>query len=69
MTPMHILALNPHATSGAILTLFHANMGAVFEPYAGYGMSDKTPLDCLMEFNTEAYLGVIAALCIHQGQE
>ncbi len=33
MTPMHILALNPHADTGAILELFHANMGEVFEPY------------------------------------
>ncbi len=41
MTPMHILALNPHADTGAILTLFHANMIAIFQPYReGYGDDD-----------------------------
>ncbi len=76
MTPMHILALNPHADTGTILTLFHANMLAVFEPYMTdsildiyvYGMDGKTPLDCLGECNVDAYLSVIAALCVHREQ-
>mmetsp|Transcript_8123 Transcript_8123/g.9453 ORF Transcript_8123/g.9453 Transcript_8123/m.9453 type:complete len:276 (+) Transcript_8123:477-1304(+) len=69
MTPMHILALNPHPDTGAILTLFHANMGAVFEPYSEVVddkdddeiptcvTSGKTPLD--------AHLSVVGALCMH----
>ncbi len=32
-TPMHILTLNPHATTTTFITLFHANMGVVFETY------------------------------------
>ncbi len=62
MTPMHILALNPHATTGAILALFDANMEAVFERYSeGHdehsSISGKCPLD------VESYLLVVAALC------
>ncbi len=34
MTPMQILALNPHADTGAILALFHVNVSAIFEPYS-----------------------------------
>ncbi len=33
MTPMHILAYNPHADSGAVLALFHANTCAAMESY------------------------------------
>mmetsp|Transcript_6719 Transcript_6719/g.7711 ORF Transcript_6719/g.7711 Transcript_6719/m.7711 type:complete len:250 (-) Transcript_6719:66-815(-) len=80
MTPMHILALNPHADTGAILTLFHANMGVVFETYSEgeddihgedeneehSAIGGKTLLDCLCEYDVDSYLSVIAALCRHR---
>ncbi len=105
MTPMQILALNPHADTSAILTLLHVNMGAVFERYSSSAIdsegnndndgkssafpyshscscsctcsctcscscsssiSGKTPLDCIGEYNSDAYLSVIAALCMHR---
>ncbi len=34
MTPMQILVLNPHTTTGAIIELLHSNMSAVFERYS-----------------------------------
>ncbi len=76
MTPMHILTLNPHADAGAILTLFHANMGAVFETYRE-GQDDegqvveneqrneiggKTLLDCLAVYDADTHLSIIATL-------
>jgi len=80
MTPMHILALNPHADTGAILTLFHANMGVVFETYSEgeddihgedeneehSAIGGKTLLDCLCEYDVDSYLSIIAALCRHR---
>lgn len=84
MTPMHILVLNPQAAddAGAILTLFHANMSAILEPYSYFGngdatecddiveeanaIDDRSPLECLMEINADTHLSVIAALCKHR---
>ncbi len=67
MTPMHILALNPHADTGAILTVFRANMAAMIEPYLY--TNSRTPLQCLGEYNLDAYLSVIVALCMHREQQ
>ncbi len=46
MTPLHILALNPHANTGCILACFEANMSAALVR-DGIG---KTPLDTLLEY-------------------
>ncbi len=72
MTPMHILALNPHADASSIMTCFEANMGAVLEPYTEgdnhrpSALSGKTPLDYLAEYNVESHLSIVAALCRHR---
>mmetsp|Transcript_3702 Transcript_3702/g.4261 ORF Transcript_3702/g.4261 Transcript_3702/m.4261 type:complete len:398 (-) Transcript_3702:101-1294(-) len=75
ITPMHILALNPHATTGSILTLFHINMCSVFEHYTdslgpgeGTGMHQKTPLDFLLEYDVYSFISVMAALCKHRDE-
>ncbi len=62
MTPLHILTMNPHANSGAILACLEANMSAAF------WIDDKgnTPLDYLKEYNVKSFLTVIQALCIHR---
>ncbi len=70
MTPLHILVLNPHATTGSILTCFHANMSAGLEKYDWYDdgslVGGKTPLDCLMEYDLDSYIAVVTALCNHK---
>ncbi len=73
MTPMHILALNPHASTGTILTLLHAKMNALFQAYSEedfHGLNStlegKSPLDYLSEYDVDSYLSVVAALCKHR---
>ena len=60
MTPLHILAMNPYADSGAILACFGANMNAVF-----VGDSrGNTPLDYLRVYHDiEDHTLVVASLC------
>ncbi len=62
MTPMHIIALNPHADLGSIHTCLEADMSAAF-------VSDnrnKTPLDYLREYNMPGLVSVIQTLCHHR---
>ncbi len=73
MTPMHILALNPHTDASSIMICFEANMGAVLEPYSEgedyvqhSAISNKTPLDYLAEYNVENHLSIVAELCRHR---
>ncbi len=72
MTPMHILALNPHANTLAINACFESNMGAVLERFSDGGrlqpcpLSDNTPLEYLAEYDVNSYLSVIAGLCKHR---
>ncbi len=61
MTPLHILAMNPHATVGVMLSCFKANMDAVF-------VGDSrglTPMYYLKEYNHEGYTFMVMSLCIH----
>ncbi len=62
ITPLHILSMNPHANSGAILACFEANMDAAFRE----DDKGKTPLDYLKEYNVNSFLSMIQALCIHR---
>ena len=63
MTPLHILAMNPHADAGTILACFGANMNAAFASDSRY----KTPLDYLMEYHdVEVHTSLVAALCLHR---
>ncbi len=63
MTPLHILAMNPHTDEGAILACFHANIHAVLTVDA----KNRTPLDYLMAFgDLEVRTSLITALCVHR---
>ncbi len=62
MTPLHILAMNPHADSGTIIACFEAEMSCAF-----LGDSrGNTPLEYLKEYNLEGYTTMITSLCIHR---
>ncbi len=62
MTPLHILAMNPHADSVAIMVCFEADINSVFiEDSRG-----NTPLDYMKEYNFGGYTAVITSLCIHR---
>jgi len=68
---MHILALNPHADSMAMIACLETNMGAIFERYSegqdeNSLISGKTPLDLLGECSAKSHLSVVAALCAHK---
>ncbi len=61
MTLLHILALNPHATKGCLLTYFQANMSAAFKRDA-MGM---TPLDyCLLDDGLDRYTAFMTHLIL-----
>ncbi len=62
MTPLHILAINPHASLGAILACFEVNKSAAFQNDG----EDNTPLDYLKEYNFEYYVSLFQALCLHR---
>ncbi len=63
MTPLHILALNPHATTGCLLACFEANQRAAFVRDG----RDKTPLDTLLEYgDLDSYSGIVTALCMRR---
>jgi len=73
MTPLQILALNPHADQGTILACFEVNMGAVFEVYSicdKHGRfkatSDKTVLNFLANHNQDVFLQIVTTLCLHR---
>ncbi len=75
MTPMHILAYNPHADSGTVLALLHANKSTVFETcnhqfdhYENYSdyMEKQTPLDVMRGTNVDCCLAIIKASCRHR---
>eukprot|EP00553_Chaetoceros_curvisetus_P013599 CAMPEP_0204641476 /NCGR_PEP_ID=MMETSP0717-20131115/51151_1 /ASSEMBLY_ACC=CAM_ASM_000666 /TAXON_ID=230516 /ORGANISM="Chaetoceros curvisetus" /LENGTH=268 /DNA_ID=CAMNT_0051662143 /DNA_START=56 /DNA_END=864 /DNA_ORIENTATION=+ len=77
MTPMDILALNPHADASSIMTCFEANMGAAIGMWIqgkdvhgshsiSSALSGKTPLDYLAEYDMESHLSIVAALCRHR---
>ncbi len=62
MIPLHILAMNPHADSGAIMACFGVDMSAAF-----VGDSrGETPLDYLKEYNFDGYTTVVTSLCMHR---
>jgi len=58
---MHILALNPQATTGAFLTLLHT----AFERYQGGDedgrLEGTSPFDSLSEYNVDSYFSAVAA--------
>ncbi len=59
MTPLHILALNPHASPGSILTCVEPRMSDVFVKDS-WGM---TPLDYLIDCNLDFHSMLVTALC------
>ncbi len=62
MTPLHILAINPHADVSAIYACFEMNMTAVFETDS----RGNTPLDYLKEYNVEGFICLLQALSLHR---
>ena len=62
LTPLHILALNPHACAGAIIACFESNSAAVFSK------DDRrlTPLDYLWKNNRDGAIHLVRALCIYR---
>ncbi len=60
MSALHILALNPHASTEAVLSCFDANENAVFdEDDEGY-----TPIDYARHHNVQGLLALLEALII-----
>ncbi len=62
MTPLHILAMNPHANSGAIMACFQADMNVMFVN----DRRENTPFDYLEEYNLDGYSALITSLYIHR---
>ena len=62
LTPLHILALNPHACAGAIIPCFESN------PRAAFSKDDRrlTPLDYLWKNNRDGAIHLVRALCIYR---
>jgi len=62
LTPLHILALNPHACAGAIIAGFESNPSAVFS------QDDRrlTPLYYLWKNNRDGAIQLVRALCIYR---
>eukprot|EP01083_Nonionella_stella_P084398 233627_1 len=62
MTPLHMLAANPHAPADTLAgSLLHANMDAVYV----LDNSGNTPLDYAREYNVPGMLKLIEALCMN----
>jgi len=62
MTPLHMLAVNPHAPVDALAgNIFHANMDAAVVP-DNHG---HTPLDYAKQYNVPGLLKMIEALCMN----
>lgn len=61
MTPLHLLAMNPHAPADSIVALFESNIDAVFS----LDNDLNTPLDYAREYNAGGLLAMIASLSIH----
>lgn len=63
MTPLHILALNPHANTGSMMACFNANkIAALIMDNRG-----RTALDYLIEYdNLDDHTLLVVALCIHR---
>ena len=63
MTPLHVLAMNPHASADILSgTLLGASMEAVCYKDR-YG---KIPLDYACEYNVPGLLKMVEALCLHR---
>lgn len=63
MTPLHMLAMNPHAPAEIIAgTLFRANMGVIFRT----DNQGNTPLDYAGKYNVPGLLKLVEALCLHR---
>lgn len=62
MTPLHMLAMNPYASTDAIASLFNSNMQAVF----CLDNQQKTPLDYARDYNVGGLVGIINGLCNHR---
>jgi len=63
MTPMHILALKPHADSGSILACLDLNMDIVFSR----DKQNMNPMDYLWKYEKiDTLILVIRNLCIHR---
>lgn len=61
MTPLHILVMNPHASTGTILEYLDWNVSAALVE----DDSGKTPVDYVREYeNVEAYMAFIQTLCM-----
>lgn len=62
LTPLHILAINPHASTGAMLACFEAN------PSAAFFQDNRrlTPLDYLWKYNRDGAMNLVRALCIYR---
>eukprot|EP01083_Nonionella_stella_P032298 88396_1 len=59
MTPLHMLAMNPHAPGDAITALLESNVEAVFS----LDSELKTPLDYARSYNVGGLVGMIVGLC------
>jgi len=59
MTPLHMLAMNPHAPADSISTLLNSNQEAVFS----LDNEEKTPLDYARDYNVGGLVGMITGLC------
>ncbi len=59
-TPLHMLAMNPHASETAFARLFVAWNDAIFERNS----LEETPLDCAKIHNFKGFLTLIKCLCV-----
>lgn len=58
MTPLHMLAMNPHAPADSLAALLDSNMAAVF----CFDKQQNIPLDYARSYNVGGLVGMISAL-------
>ena len=61
-TPLHMLAMNPHASAPAFARLFVAWGDGVFK----MNSQKETPIDCARKHNLKGLLQMIKGLCMHR---
>ncbi len=63
LTPLHILAMNPHASTSTILACYNAHPSAAII----HDERGCTPLDYMWKYGKfDGIIGIIQALCIHR---
>mmetsp|Transcript_5858 Transcript_5858/g.6750 ORF Transcript_5858/g.6750 Transcript_5858/m.6750 type:complete len:382 (+) Transcript_5858:62-1207(+) len=62
MSPLHILAMNPHANPESIFVCFGGKLDGVLEK----DRWGNSPLDYSRKYNVRVFLSLVQALCIHR---